>query len=161
MHGGIKTFHRHKGGFTILELLLVISIVSILAASGVGYYRNTVHRVGVSTAGKIFIADTQTMHSKAKVGEAGRRWGVHVVNDPLVGQYYQLFSTPTTYTDPLMEIIATTTLPGGVSFSDPLPGMSKDILFKSITGQTTSTTVVMFSETDVATTTVTSMGLVY
>ncbi len=146
-------------GFTLLEVLIVIAIVGLLSAAGVGYFRNVVQQVSSESVVKILISDLRNAQAKAAAGEESRKWGIHVVNSAT--QYYQLFSTPTNYADVPTSIEATTTLASGFVFTDPAAGMSKDIIFGGIGGTTTATTLALTNEGKTTTITISSLGTIY
>lgn len=148
-------------GFSLLELLIVIAIITLLGAVGSGYYRGFIKNVEIQSVSKTLEGDLKHMRSKSMIGEGGVMWGAHIVNTSEGDQYYELFSTPTNYADIAKDVISTTTLSVGLSFSDPGAGASKDIIFTKISGTTTATTVVVVSEGTYATTTVSSIGGVY
>lgn len=146
-------------GFSLLELIIVIAIIAILGTAGVGYYRGFVKEVELRSASKALASDLAYMRSKAMIGEDSVKWGIHLVNTSGGDQYYELFSTPTNYAGG--TVTATTTLFGGLVFSDPSAGASKDIIFTKISGTTTPATIVILSEGQYATTTVSSIGSIY
>lgn len=146
-------------GFSLLELLMVISIISILGSAGVGFYRGFVKNVELQSASKVIAGDLRYMRSKSMIGEGGTMWGVHIVNENGGSQYYELFSTATDY--PAGTIILTSTLPTGITFSDPSSGASKDIIFSKISGATTPATIVIDSEGSTQTLTISNIGTVY
>lgn len=131
-------------GFTLLELLIVVAIMSLLAAAGSGFYNGMVKNIQVESTAKILAADLRQMRSKSMIGDGNANWGAHVVNVNGGNQYYELFSTPTNYAGG--TIIGTTTLSKGIVFSDPSIGTSKDIIFSKISGTTTPTTVTFSRE---------------
>ncbi len=147
-------------GFTILELLIVIAIVAVIAVAGVGSYRNFGKSVQLSSTAHVIAADLRHVQAKAMIGDVGVKWGVRFVNGT-PDDYYELFSTPTTYADARKNVTATTTLSKGISFSDPAEGSSKDIIFNKISGTTTAATVVIVSEGGFATTTISAIGTIY
>lgn len=149
-----------RRGFTLIELLLVIAIVSVISVAGVAAYRNFGKSVEMSSAMQVITADLRQMQSKAMAGEDGAKWGAHFVNNG-ADQYYQLFSTLTAYGGPSMVLQSTTTLSGGVVFSDPAPGFNKDVLFERITGMTTDATVSITSENITQSVTVKAIGSIY
>jgi len=138
-----------------------MAIIALLASVGTGYYRSFVKNVELESSSKTLVGDLRHMRSKAMIGEEGAKWGAHVVNVSGGNQYYELFSTPTDYSSESRNIIATTTLPLGLVFSDPSADISKDIIFTKISGTTTPAIVVISSEGMYATTTVSSVGTVY
>lgn len=146
-------------GFSLLELIIVIAIIAILGTAGVGYYRGFVKSVELQSVSKTLASDLHLVRSKAMIGEEGMKWGMHLVNTSGSEQYYELFSTPTNYAGG--TVIATTTFSVGLVFSDPSAGASKDIIFTKISGTTTPATIVILSEGQSATTTVTSIGTIY
>jgi len=148
-------------GFSLLELLIVMAIIALLGTAGVGYYRGFVKNVELQTVSKALAGDLRHVRSKSMIGEDGVKWGAHVVNTSGGSQYYELFSTPTNYADGSKLVISTTTLSTGLIFSDPIAGATKDIIFTKISGTTTAATVVVVSEGNYATTTVSSIGAVY
>lgn len=151
-----------KQGFSLLELLIVIAIVTVIAAAGVGSYRNFGKTVELSSTAQGIAADLRQVQSKAMVGEGGYKWGAHFVNGT-PDSYYLLFSTTaSTYTtDGTSTTTATTTLSKGIVFSDPASGASKDIIFNKISGTTTVATVAIITEGTTATTTVSAIGTIY
>ncbi len=149
----------HTRGFTLLEVLIVVAILGILSAAGVGYFRNVVQQVSSESITKILISDLRTAQAKAAAGEASRKWGIHAVNGAT--QYYQLFSTPSNYADAQTSIEATTTFATGFLFTDPAAGMMKDIIFGGIGGTTTPTTLAITNEGKTTTITITSLGTIY
>lgn len=154
----VKCFQK---GFSLLELLIVIAIIALLGAIGSGYYRGFIKNIELQSVSKALMGDLKHIRSKSMIGEDGVKWGAHIVNTSGGDQYYELFSTPTNYADIAKDVISTTTLSVGLTFSDPGAGASKDIIFTKISGTTTATTVVVVSEGTYATTTISNIGAVY
>lgn len=149
-------------GFSLLELLMVIAILALLAGVGSTFYRGFVKSVELQSISKTMAEDFRYARSRAMIGEGGYKYGAHVVNTSGGSQYYLLFSTPSNYADASTTIMSTTTLSTGLTFSDPVSGSSKDIIFSKISGNpTASTTVVIVSEGKYSTTTISSIGTVY
>jgi len=132
-------------GFTLLEVLLTMAILVILGVAGVSGYRTYGKNVEVASLSQSISAELRLMQAKSMAGDSGLKWGVHFVNDT-DRDYYELFSTPTTYASASTTVSATTTLSRGVTFSDPTVGQSKDIIFDKISGGTTATSVTILSE---------------
>ncbi len=147
-------------GFTVLELLIIVAIISVIAAAGAGSYRNFGKAVELSSTAQVISAELRQMQAKAMIGAGGVKWGVRFVNGT-PNDYYELFSTPTTYADANKDVTATTTLAKGTSFSDPAEGATKDIIFSKISGTTTASTVVITSEGSFSTTTISAIGTIY
>lgn len=152
---------RSQGGFSLLELLIVVAIVASLAAAGTGFYRGIVKNMEIQSVSKVLAEDLRLMRSKSMIGEGSSKWGAHIVNVSGGSQYYELFSTPTTYADIAKAVMSTTTLSVGVTFSDPSAGTSKDIIFSKVAGATTATTIVLLSEGLTQTLAISSIGTIY
>ncbi len=146
-----------KGGFTLFELLLIMAIIVILGTTGVGFYRNYVKSVEVKSAGQMITADLKSARAKAMTGEDGLKWGAHFINGP--DDYYEVFSTDSDYSG--ASVKTTTFLPKAVMFSIPGEGSSLDIIFSKISGTATDTAVVVSSEGQTVTITVTSQGSIF
>lgn len=155
----LETIYRKKTGFTLLELLLTISILAIIAGFGVSSYRNYGKNAELELTGKSIINDLRHIRIKASSGNERRAWGIHFVNG--MDDYYELFSTPTTYSDGSKIITDTIYLPRSVELNNPSEGMTTDILFSSITGATTNHSITIESEGVQKTITVTTSGTVY
>lgn len=146
-------------GFSLLELLLVVAILGVLGAAGFGYYGNVAKDVGVATAAHTLASELRDARAKAMGGESRMKWGVHAVNG--ASDYYEVFSTPTTYADGGMVVDRTQYLYSGTAFSDPSEGASKDIIFTGISGTTTASSFIFTSQTQNITVSVTALGLIY
>ncbi len=132
-------------GFTLLEVLITMAILVILGTAGVGGYRTYGKNVEVTSLSQSISSELRLMQARSMAGESGFKWGIHFVNGA-ASDYYELFSTPTTYVSASTTVSATTTLPKSVTFSDPDVGQSKDIIFDKISGNTTATSVTVISE---------------
>lgn len=147
---------KNSGGFSLLELLIVLGIMSLILAAGSGVYRNFGKNVELTSTSQAMSADIRHIQSKAMTGEGGLRYGVSLVNS--TDDRYELFSL----TD--AGVYATTTtvyLPKSITFSDPTEGTVKNVIFSKISGSTTATTTTITSEGTFATTTISSIGTIY
>lgn len=150
---------RRLRGFSLLELLLVVAILGILGAAGVGYYHNAAKDIEVTTVARTLASELRDVRAKAMGGESQKKWGIHAVNG--ASDYFEVFSTPTNYADPGMSVERTQYLFSGVAFSDPSEGTSKDIIFTGISGTTTISSFTLVSQTQSVTVSVTALGLIY
>lgn len=146
-------------GFSLLEVLMVVSIIVVLGTAGVGYYRNFAKNVEVKNFSQTLVSDIKYTRSLSVSGENSLKWGVHAVNG--ADDYYEIFSTPTTYADASKSVMSTTTLPRGLTWTSPAESASKDIIFNRISGTTTADTLIINSESGNTTVTITSLGVVY
>jgi len=149
-----------KEGFTLLEVVLVVAILAIISAAGIGFYRNFAKGTEFSNARAGIVANLVRTRSRAMAGESGLNWGVHFVNSS-TQQYYETFSTPTTYTDVSMTVDATSYLPGTVVFVTPSSNSSSAILFSRVTGAANSSSIVISFEGRQQTVNVSAIGTVY
>lgn len=153
-----KKYVQYAKGFTLLELLLVIAIMALLSTAGVGSYRGYLKSVEIQSVTEVLASDLRSMRSKSMIGEEGQKWGAHVVNVNNGNHYYELFSTLTNYSSG--TVLSTTTLPSGVTFSEPGAGLSSDIIFSKISGTTTPATITITSEGATKSLTVSNIGTI-
>ena len=153
----IKKFRNFKNGFSLLELLIVISVIVILGTTGVNFYRNYVKSVELESTAKIIVSDLKTARAKAMTGEDNLKWGAHFVNG--ANDYYELFSTATDYGGASVKM--TVFLPKAVSFSAPGEGVNLDVIFSKISGTATNSSVIVSSEGQTRTVTVTALGNIF
>jgi prepilin-type N-terminal cleavage/methylation domain-containing protein len=146
-------------GFSLLEVLLVVAVLAIVGAAGVGSYLNAAKSIESTSTARTVIADIRLARAKAMGGQDDRRWGVHVVNG--AADYYEIFSTPSNYADAATTVSDTVYLPAGISFSNPGESATRDIVFSTVFGTTTATTLVLASQTESHTITITALGVVY
>ena len=146
-------------GFSLLEVLIVVAILSIIGTAGIGYYRNAAKNIEITSVVHTINSDLRAARSKAMAGQDGRRWGVHVVNN--ASDYYEVFSTPTTYADAGVVVDSTRFLTAGVSFSDPAESNTKDIIFSGILGTTTASSITITSQEESQIITISALGTVY
>lgn len=147
-------------GFTLIELLLVVAILAILGSIGFGFYGNTTKDVEITEISKQIMSDVRGARSSAIAGQKDRAWGIHFTHTA-TSSYYQMYSTPTNYSDPAVTIENSVNLTNGISFSDPAQSFTKDVLFSRVSGTTTATTVTLTSQLESITVTISSLGVVY
>lgn len=132
-------------GFSLLETLIVIAILAVLAAISSGIYWGFIKKTELDSTAKTIIFDLKNVRAKSMAGESGLKWGARFVN--AVDDYYETFSTPTTYESASTTIEATVYLPSGVSFTNPVPSSSSTIIFNKIRGTIGATTTISASST--------------
>lgn len=137
-----KFLSKKNAGFSLLELMIVLSIVIIISSIGAGFYMNYGKSVEISSATNTLVFNLKQAQSKAMIGEGGFKWGMHFVNT--TADYYEIFSTPTDYSDGAKAIISTIYLGSSAEFSDPASSSSKDIIFNKISGSTSASSVAIF-----------------
>ncbi len=141
-----------SAGFTFLELMIVISIVAIIGASGVAFYSNYNKTVELNSVVSTIVSDLKQSQAKAMSGVGGLKWGIHFVNGS--NDYYELFSTATDYS--ASTKVSTIYLPSVVVFTDP--ATTRDVIFDKISGGTTGTSIIVNSSGVSKTISVSSVG---
>ncbi|OGI67656.1 hypothetical protein A3A05_00665 [Candidatus Nomurabacteria bacterium RIFCSPLOWO2_01_FULL_41_12] len=147
---------KYKKGFSLLEVVIVIAIVAVMSSIGVGFYVNYNKNVEIDSVAKIIIFDLKQVQSKAMIGEGGFKWGIHFAN--AADDYYEIFSTPTDYSNGAKVIVSTNYLSSGATFSDPATDMTKDIIFNKISGGTSASSVAIVAGSSTKTISVSSIG---
>ena len=132
-----------KKGFTLLEVLIVLAIVVLLSSIGTGFYLNYGKNVELNSLAQTIASNLKQAQAKAMTGAGGFKWGAHFVNGAT--NYYEIFSTPTDYSDAGKVIISTNYLGSGAVFTDPAPSSTKDIIFNKISGGTSASSVTIKS----------------
>jgi prepilin-type N-terminal cleavage/methylation domain-containing protein len=150
---------KRQRGLTLLEILLVMAILGILAAAGIGIFYGSVRSQELGITSDMIVSDLRLARSKAMTGEDRRNWGVHFVNDE--SDYYELFSSPGDYDDASKSVNATIYLSGAVSFT--APAASSSAVFSKIIGTlgATETITIISSANESRTVTVTPLGNIY
>lgn len=148
-----------NSGFTLLETLLVIGVLTILAVTGTGVYRNYSKNVELESDAGAVISDLKSVQSKAINGEDDLKWGIHFVNG--ASDYYEIFSTSNSYAVG-SSIKRTVYLLDRITFSDPGEGVNKDIIFNKVRGTVDAQAqIVLAFEAFNRTITVTTLGNIY
>lgn len=146
-------------GFSLIELMVVISIIATIALASGSSYRNFGKGVEVNSTARGIASDLRHAQSNSMANVNNEKWGIHFVNN--ITDYYEVFSSPTDYNDPLRVTESTTTLSIGIEFSDPASATTKDIIFSKISGTTTETVVSVMLEGKTETVNVSSLGAIY
>jgi prepilin-type N-terminal cleavage/methylation domain-containing protein len=149
----------NRRGFTLLEVLLVVSLLAMIAGFSVASYRNYGKTVEIDAVAKNIIYDLRQARSRAAAGEDRRNWGAHFANG--AQDYYELFSTPTNYLDVSKTVISAIYLPATVHFITPAESANLDLIFSSIAGETTADFLTINSEDNTRTINVTASGAIY
>lgn len=145
-------------GFSLIEMVIVLSIVVLLSSIGAGFYVNYGKNIEMNSVAETIVLNLKQAQSKAMIGESGSKWGLHFVN--AATDYYEVFSTPTDYSYAYKVILSTNYLSSGAIFSDPVDSSTKDIIFNRISGSTSLASVAIVSFGIVKIINVSSIGIV-
>jgi prepilin-type N-terminal cleavage/methylation domain-containing protein len=148
-----------NNGFTLLEVLLVVALLAVLAGFSVGVYRNYGTGIQLDATKKNIIYDLRQMQTRAAGGQGRLNWGAHFVNG--AQDYYELFSSPSNYSDGGKITLSLVYLPGTVIFTRPANSANQDIIFGSITGATTADYITISADNNAKSVNATASGSVY
>lgn len=126
----MKKNNQKQKGFTLLEIMLVIILLSAVLGFSVLYYQNSQVRADVNSQAAVLVSYLRLAQSNASSGQNNTFKGVHLNNNS-----YVMFST-TSYnsSDPNNYPI---TLPPVISIqSINLSGGGQDVIFTSPEGKT-------------------------
>jgi prepilin-type N-terminal cleavage/methylation domain-containing protein len=126
-------------GYTLLEVLIAITVIAILSVAGIGYFRSSIVQVAAGSTMKSFVADIKAARGRAMAGDRGESWGVRAIP---VTETWEFYATGTRSYAAEAFMTETRTLPVGVSWIDPSI-IPKRIEFTPITGMTTTTTFIL------------------
>lgn len=119
-----------RKGFTLLEVLIVVTIVGILATLSVSYYSGSQYRSKLNDAASEIVQTLRRAQSKAVAGEAGEPFGVHLESDGFV-----LFEGSAYVSEG--ENNESFSLPSGIEAYDiSLNGGGSDVVFVELEGST-------------------------
>lgn len=150
---------QKQKGFTLLELLLVMAILVLLAGISFALYDSSGRANVLAATQKTIISDLLNAREKAINGESFLNWGIHFDG---TNNNYQIFSSPTDYSDAGKTIVSTTYLNNGITFSAPGIGSTTNVVFNKVTGATANATITIIASGGFsANVAVLASGLVY
>lgn len=147
--------HFNKG-FTLLELLITIAVISVISVVGFGFYSNYNRNVEIDSVSRVLVSDLKLAQSNSMSGVDGFKWGIHLVNG--TDDYYELFSTPTNYSDSLKSVSFKKYLSDGINFSTPGEGSNIDVIFDKISGRTSTSSISLSFSEIIKTINISSLG---
>ena len=153
----MKINKSHSSGFTLLELMLVIGILVIIASMSRDFYGSYVPSAQLEDNAQTIIYDLRNTRDKAMNGQDSKLWGIHFNG---TSNYYEIFSTPTDYSDLTKTVLTTVYLRNNVIFSSPSTGNNLDIIFNKINGLTASSSVTVQSGSATRTVFIQAQGLI-
>lgn len=121
----------YRRAFSLLELLITMSIIAVLAVFAVGYYRNYVRNVEFEATKNGIMTDLRDARAKAMAGNSDKAWGMLLMNG--TNDYYDVYSVGGSTTTVVY-------LPSGITFVHPASGNFQNIVFSKIGGTTTAAT---------------------
>lgn len=134
--------YTSRSGLTLIELLVVMGIAIVMAAAigffPIGFFYT---RSLDDDASKIAFT-LRGARDRAVVQQDAGAWGVHFVNPPTGGDYYQVFRGDTYGTGTVIEKIA---LNETVQFTVPPVSSTTDVLFSKIYGLPSGASSVIIS----------------
>jgi type IV fimbrial biogenesis protein FimT len=161
----VKTPHiTNKYGFTLIELVVVFSIMAVLATVGVASFVSYSRQQTLQQAANGFVATLNSARAKAvsqvkpaACVTAPKGLSAYRVQIILANNSYKLEAI----CDGFPYTITTTTLPGGVTFDSSATTISA-VSFAVISGGVTGSGIIVLHETGVPnkTITVTAGGLI-
>lgn len=147
-----------KGGFTLLELLIAVSIITLLGAASLVSFINSRRIRELDSSGQNVLSILRLAQSRALAGEENDVWGVRLELARFI-----LFRGPAFAGSPSAEIHQ---LPAAIEIANiALAGGGQEIIFQKITGRTEQSGTFELRVTDDAakifSVTVDSSGKVY
>lgn len=132
-------------GFTLIEVIISMAILTILGTVGVSYlggYRKSANIASEAEKITAYLrqAQSRAISGEAVSGQGPTDWGVHFVNSASGEEYYALFRGSSYNVDASDETIY---LSNQVRFLDPVASSTKDIVFQRITGRPVATTTLI------------------
>lgn len=125
-----------NGGFSLLELLIVVAVVATLSSLAVGHFIRAQRAAVLRTTAEQIQSVLLLARQRAIDQEQGLEWGVHFANPAGGGGFFETFQT-TTYS-PANVRGARNFLDPVLVFSSPSVGASTTVLFSRRTGEIAS-----------------------
>lgn len=124
-----KNIRCDTKGFTLIEILIAVSVVAILGTMSIVSFRSSRNVRDMTTSAQNALSVIRLAQSKTLAGENDSAWGVHLESNQITlfegDSYASAISTQDYPFPPSIEIT-----------SIALNGGGSDIIFKRITGQT-------------------------
>ena len=141
---------NHKKGFTLLELLLSVAIISLLAGLSLPVYRTLLSKNDLDIAAVTIAQSTRRAQTLSQAVDGDTTWGVKAQSGSIV-----IFKG-TSFASRDSSFDETFSVPTGISF-----GGTNEIVFAKLTGlpQTTGT-VSLSTESDSRSVTINEKGMV-
>lgn len=154
----MKLACNNKQGFTLLELMLVMALLVVIALASREVYNGFALGTNIDNVSKTIIFDLRAARNSAMNGQEANNWGIHFVNS--TSDYYEIFASPSNYSDGSKSVKMTVYLSSGINFSSPSEGNNTDIIFTSLSGTSSSANINVISASTQKTVSVNSEGLV-
>lgn len=134
-------FKLSNGGFTLVELIVTVSVVAILAVIGVANYVGLRNREVLESQIDEIVADMRWTAARSRAQEGGNQWGIRFTNPAGDNNdFYEIWSG-TSYTSG--TVYKRVSLPSGLRFTDPAASSTKDTIFSKATGLPTATSTIV------------------
>ena len=133
---------KPKSGFTLVELLITITIVIVIAAIGSMNLLGYTQRQNLNFTAQEIISVLRNAQNSSISQEGSLRWGVDFENPASGSDFYDLFKGAT-YADG--AVVARNTLHSSVQFDIPATGATSTIIFAPATGLPNASTTIKIS----------------
>ncbi|MFN7088654.1 MAG: Tfp pilus assembly protein FimT/FimU [Candidatus Paceibacteria bacterium] len=136
IHLSFTIYHLPRGGFTVVELLIVVGVIAILAAITTAAYFGTYRQSILDSTVQEIAVYLRFAQQKAFSQEEGQVWGVHFENPSSGDGFYELFFGSPYNSNNARE---KKFLPSQLKYLAPASGASTDVIFAKLTGNPTAT----------------------
>jgi prepilin-type N-terminal cleavage/methylation domain-containing protein len=120
---------KNQTGFTLLELMITISLLAILAVAAAASYIGYQRSFELESAARDIVDNLRDVQGRSMASENNLTWGIHFENNISGGPFYSRFSGSSYITPD-----ETFYLPSSIQFNTPTSGNSIDIIFNKLKG---------------------------